>query len=218
MNKYNFNKRAMALLLGGAISFPLSACYNSNSDDEVIQENTTSTNIDFDSASEVCVYDIHGNKLDFIPTNDSSLYDQTYKVSYTKTYSYVTKLDETLKSISMNCDVNISQILNANSQLGIDYSVVNFEDQVLPYGTLLEINYVKEYPYTITESEKERFFSEYYYYIVEDGECLAEVANQSNVSDKVISILNDLDSEIIYPEQRLLLPSTEYSKVYQKVN
>ncbi|MBO5138106.1 MAG: LysM peptidoglycan-binding domain-containing protein [Bacilli bacterium] len=227
MNKYNFSRKAIALLLGGTMSVSLSACKDDNKDGEVIQETTTtaSTSVKLISDSNFVnqeikneIYDVHGHKLEFIPINEDNRSDQTYKVSYTTTSIYVTKSDETLKSISINCDVNISQILNMNDHLGIDYSVVNFEDQILQNNTLLRMEHVKEYPYIITEVEKGKFFSDFCYYNVEDGDCLLSIARESDVPDKIIRVLNDLDSDMIYPKQNLLLPVTEYSKAYQKIN
>ncbi len=220
MNKYNFSKKALALFLGGAMSFSLSGCNNSKDRVDVMESSSIVSTTDADTVEEVCndVYDINGHKIDFIPIYNDNGFFQGYKASYTNIYSYVTKIDETLNSISTACDVNISQILDINESLGIDYNIVNFEDQILPYGTVIQIKYVKEYPYVLSEDEKNSFYSDFYYYTVADGECLSQISVENNESDKVIKVLNDLDSDFIYENQQLLMPVNEYTKVYKKFN
>lgn len=221
MNKYNFSKKICAVFLGGAMSVSLVGC-NSKKESEIAEESSSAVSyIDSDVSIERVyndVYDIHGHKIDFISIYNEDGRLKGYKASYTNIYSYVTKVDETLKSISMNCNVNISQILDTNSVLDIDYSNVNFEDEVLPYGTSLKIKYVKEYPYLLTQEEKDSFYSDFYYYNVSDGECLSQISTENNKSDRVIKILNDLDGDLIYVDQQLLMPKNEYNKVYKKEN
>lgn len=233
MNKYNFNKNLLSLILSGAISLSMSGCSkqkeqkenntNPSSASDTINTSVTKTTTavesnDF-SKEEKNIYDINGHRLKFTPIyQEENVKYQSYTVSYTEYYKYITKIGETLNDVSKSCDVNISQIKELNENIGIDYNKTNFEDQVIPSNTQITIKKIKEYPYMVSSKDYKSLCSIYEKYIVEDGDCLYDIAIEKNTSVKLIKILNDLDDNTIYGNQPLLIPTDEYIKVYKKIN
>lgn len=219
MNKININKKKLAVLIGGAVSFTLIGCRNINNekeakkvkDESIVEEISTNPLI-----IEKNVYDIRGHKLIFKELENITSSNKLYKVSYINKYHYITREGETLKSISEKCNVNISQLLSENKSLEIDYTKVNFEDEALPYNTNLIIKYVKTYKDAITLEEKNRLEQESNYYEVKPNECLLQIAQDNHISKNLIMIMNDMENEYLYEYQNILIPSKE--KVYKKTN